>query len=164
MSQATSAALKELQRLDREIKEAEKRSAAFGPQLDDVDGPALQLEAEAAATKTRLTEMKLDERRHELFKKLVVDRVHEWCMHAEQKLKGRDVPLITATGNDVEWMMYGWSILHCLPVGMTDENAVGTGTVMRTDTLRQYAKEAGFSKVEVLPIEHFFFRFYRLTP
>jgi 2-polyprenyl-3-methyl-5-hydroxy-6-metoxy-1,4-benzoquinol methylase len=70
----------------------------------------------------------------------------------------------TATGNDVEWMMYGWSILHCLPVGMTDENAAGTGTVMRTDTLRQYAQEAGFSKVEVLPIEHFFFRFYRLTP
>ena len=70
----------------------------------------------------------------------------------------------TATGNDVEWLMYGWSILHCLPVGMTDENAAGTGTVMRTDTLRQYANEAGFRNVEVLPIENFFFRFYRLTP
>jgi SAM-dependent methyltransferase len=70
----------------------------------------------------------------------------------------------TAAGNDVEWMMYGWSILHCLPVGMTDENAAGTGTVMRTDTLRKYAKEAGFRDLEVLPIEHFFFRFYRLTP
>lgn len=70
----------------------------------------------------------------------------------------------TAKGNDVEWMMYGWSILHCLPVGMTDEGAAGTGTVMRTDTLKQYAQEAGFSKVDVLPIEHFFFRFYRLTP
>jgi SAM-dependent methyltransferase len=70
----------------------------------------------------------------------------------------------TATGNDVEWMMYGWSILHCLPVGMVDPPAAGTGTVMRTDTLRKYAMEAGFSKVEVLPIENFFFRFYRLTP
>ena len=70
----------------------------------------------------------------------------------------------TAKGNDVEWMMYGWSILHCLPVGMTDQNAAGTGTVMRTDTLKQYAREAGFSNVDVLPIEHFFFRFYRLTP
>ena len=70
----------------------------------------------------------------------------------------------TATGNDVEWMMYGWSILHCLPVGMVDSPAVGTGTVMRTDTLRKYATEAGFSNVEVLPIENFFFRFYRLTP
>ena len=70
----------------------------------------------------------------------------------------------TSKGNDVEWMMYGWSILHCLPVGMTDEGAAGTGTVMRTDTLKKYAAEAGFSNVEVLPIEHFFFRFYRLTP
>ncbi len=70
----------------------------------------------------------------------------------------------TATGNDVEWMMYGWSILHCLPVGMTDENAAGTGTVMRSDILRKYASEAGFQDVEILPIEHFFFRFYRLRP
>jgi SAM-dependent methyltransferase len=70
----------------------------------------------------------------------------------------------TSKGNDVEWMMYGWSILHCLPVGMTDQGAAGTGTVMRTDTLKKYAAEAGFSNVEVLPIEHFFFRFYRLTP
>jgi hypothetical protein len=61
-------------------------------------------------------------------------------------------------------MMYGWSILHCLPVGMTDQGAAGTGTVMRTDTLRNYALEAGFHSVEVLPIEHFFFRFYRLAP
>jgi len=68
----------------------------------------------------------------------------------------------TPTGNDVEWMMYGWSVLHCLPVGMADHPSVGTGTVMRTDTLRQYAREAGFREVEVLPIENFFFRIYRL--
>ena len=66
--------------------------------------------------------------------------------------------------DDVEKMMYGWSILHCLPVGMTDENSAGTGTVMRADTLKKYAAEAGFSSVEILPIEHFFFRFYRLNP
>lgn len=69
----------------------------------------------------------------------------------------------TAKGNDVEWMMYGWSILHCLPVGMADPPAVGTGTVMRTDTLRRYAIEAGFRGIEVLPIDNFFFRFYRLN-
>jgi 2-polyprenyl-3-methyl-5-hydroxy-6-metoxy-1,4-benzoquinol methylase len=68
----------------------------------------------------------------------------------------------TATGNDVEWMMYGWSVLHCLPVGMADQPSAGTGTVMRTDTLRHYAREAGFRDVEVLPIDNFFFRFYRL--
>ena len=69
----------------------------------------------------------------------------------------------TPTGNDVEWMMYGWSVLHCLPVGMADDPSAGTGTVMRTNTLRQYAREAGFSDVEVLPIDNFFFRVYRLV-
>lgn len=68
----------------------------------------------------------------------------------------------TPTGNDVEWMMYGWSVLHCLPVGMADHPSVGTGTVMRTSTLRQYARQAGFRDVEILPIENFFFRIYRL--
>lgn len=68
----------------------------------------------------------------------------------------------TSSGNEVEWMMYGWSVLHCLPVGMADHPAAGTGTVMRTDTLRQYARQAGFREVKVLPIDNFFFRFYRL--
>jgi hypothetical protein len=35
---------------------------------------------------------------------------------------------------------------------------------MRADTLRGYAREAGFNKLEILPIENFFFQFYRLTP
>jgi ubiquinone/menaquinone biosynthesis C-methylase UbiE len=70
--------------------------------------------------------------------------------------------VFTPNGNEVEWMMYGWSVLHCLPVGMAEEPSAATGTVMRTDTLRQYAREAGFREVEVLPIENFFFRFYRL--
>jgi len=68
----------------------------------------------------------------------------------------------TATGNDVEWMMYGWSVLHCLPAGMAEQPSVGTGTVMRTSTLELYAQEAGFSEVEVLPIDNFFFRVYQL--
>lgn len=68
----------------------------------------------------------------------------------------------TPTGNDVEWMMYGWSVLHCLPVGMADQPSAETGTVMRRDTLTCYANEAGFGAVEVLPIDNFFFQFYRL--
>lgn len=63
---------------------------------------------------------------------------------------------------EVEWMMCGGSVLHCLPVGMAEQLSAATGTVMRLGTLRQYAREAGFSDVEVLPIDHFFFRFYRL--
>jgi SAM-dependent methyltransferase len=64
---------------------------------------------------------------------------------------------------EVDWMMYGWSVLHCLPVGMADHHSAGTGTVMRPDTLRRYAIDAGFSDLEVLPIDTFFFRFYRLS-
>jgi hypothetical protein len=69
-----------------------------------------------------------------------------------------------ALGDDVERMYYGFSILHCLPVGMVGEGAAGTGTVMRSDTVRRYAEEAGFGGFEVLPIENDFYRFYRLTP
>jgi 2-polyprenyl-3-methyl-5-hydroxy-6-metoxy-1,4-benzoquinol methylase len=68
----------------------------------------------------------------------------------------------STTKNDVDWMMYGWSILHCLPVGMADKPSAETGTVMRPDTLRVYAREAGFHDVEVLPVENYFFRFCRL--
>jgi 2-polyprenyl-3-methyl-5-hydroxy-6-metoxy-1,4-benzoquinol methylase len=67
-----------------------------------------------------------------------------------------------ALGDPVERFMYGASVLHCLPVGMAEEPSVGTGTVMRPSTLRQYATEAGFARFEILPIEHDFFRFYRL--
>jgi hypothetical protein len=33
---------------------------------------------------------------------------------------------------------------------------------MRFQTMQRYAKEAGFERVDILPIDHFFFRFYRL--
>jgi SAM-dependent methyltransferase len=68
----------------------------------------------------------------------------------------------TAPGDDLERFMYGWSAVHCLPVGMGPQSA-GTGTVMRPSRLREYAREAGFSDVEILPIENDFWRFYRLV-
>ena len=70
----------------------------------------------------------------------------------------------TAPGDDVERLMFGYSVLHCLPVGMADAPSVGTGTAMRPDTLTSYALDAGFTDVEVLPIENDFWRFYRLNP
>jgi 2-polyprenyl-3-methyl-5-hydroxy-6-metoxy-1,4-benzoquinol methylase len=69
----------------------------------------------------------------------------------------------TAPAGDVERLMYGFSILHCLPVGMADQPSAGTGTVMRPETLDRYARDAGFTDVRVLPIEHDFWRFYRLS-
>ena len=89
-----------------------------------------------------------------------------------RRLAGRDGAVLvvdervgdrfTPSGNDVEWMMYGWSIPHCLPVGMTDRPSAATGTVMRPPTLERYARDAGFSAVEVLPVDDAFFRLYRL--
>jgi 2-polyprenyl-3-methyl-5-hydroxy-6-metoxy-1,4-benzoquinol methylase len=69
----------------------------------------------------------------------------------------------TAPAGDVERLMYGFSVLHCLPVGMADPPSAATGTVMRPDTLRRYAQDAGFTDVRILPIEHDFWRFYQLS-
>jgi SAM-dependent methyltransferase len=67
-------------------------------------------------------------------------------------------------GDDLERLMYGFSLLVCLPDGLSSTPSVGTGTVMRPDTLRGYAQAAGFSDVEVLPTGEFgFWRFYRLV-
>jgi 2-polyprenyl-3-methyl-5-hydroxy-6-metoxy-1,4-benzoquinol methylase len=65
---------------------------------------------------------------------------------------------------EIERLYYGFSVLHCLPVGMIGDNAAGTGTVMRADTVRRYTTEAGFSSFEVLPIDNDFWRFYLLRP
>ena len=73
-------------------------------------------------------------------------------------------PEFTAPGDELERMMYGFSLLVCLPDGMSQQPSAATGTVMRESTLRGYAQAAGFADVEVLPIDGFaFFRFYRLV-
>jgi hypothetical protein len=65
---------------------------------------------------------------------------------------------------DTDRLMYGFSLFVCLPDGMSTQPSAGTGTVMRAETLRRYAKEAGFSDIEVLPTGEFgFWRFYRLV-
>ncbi len=68
-----------------------------------------------------------------------------------------------ANGDEIERMMYGFSVLHCLPVGMADTPSAETGAVMRRATFRRYAEAAGYSGVDELPVQHDTFRFYRLT-
>jgi 2-polyprenyl-3-methyl-5-hydroxy-6-metoxy-1,4-benzoquinol methylase len=71
----------------------------------------------------------------------------------------------TVPGNEVERLMYGFSFLVCLPAGLSERPSAATGTVMRPDTLRRYATDAGFGQVEILDqIHHDFLRFYRLSP
>ena len=67
-------------------------------------------------------------------------------------------------GDELEQMMYGFSLFVCLPDGLSSTPSVGTGTVMRPSTLRGYGEAAGFTDFEVLPIEDFgFWRFYQLS-
>lgn len=79
---------------------------------------------------------------------------------ADERVAERFAP----PGDEIERLNYGFSILHCLAVGLLDADSAGTGTVIRPDTVRRYATEAGFTRVDVLPIEHDFWRFYRLVP
>jgi 2-polyprenyl-3-methyl-5-hydroxy-6-metoxy-1,4-benzoquinol methylase len=65
--------------------------------------------------------------------------------------------------NPIERFLYAASVLHCLPVGMAESPSAATGTIMRPATLRQYAADAGFAGVKILPIENDFFRFYQLV-
>ncbi|WP_425862262.1 class I SAM-dependent methyltransferase [Arthrobacter sp. TWP1-1] len=66
-------------------------------------------------------------------------------------------------GDELERLMYAYSLLICLPDSLSTPGSVGTGTVMRQSTLERYALDAGFSRVAKLPIEDFsVFRFYRL--
>ena len=68
------------------------------------------------------------------------------------------------TPHELESYFYGWSIFDCLPAGRAASPSAATGTVMRPDTLRRYAEEAGFTRFEILPIEHDAFRLYLLRP
>ncbi|MGB8961022.1 MAG: methyltransferase domain-containing protein [Pseudonocardiaceae bacterium] len=70
----------------------------------------------------------------------------------------------TAPGDEVERLMYGYSVLACLPMGRAEEPSAATGTAMRPDLLRGYALAAGYREMEILPIENDFWRFYRLNP
>jgi 2-polyprenyl-3-methyl-5-hydroxy-6-metoxy-1,4-benzoquinol methylase len=60
-------------------------------------------------------------------------------------------------------LYYNFSVLMCLPQSMEYPNSQATGAAMTPSTFRNYAKEAGFSKIDTLPIEHFMWLFYRLT-
>jgi 2-polyprenyl-3-methyl-5-hydroxy-6-metoxy-1,4-benzoquinol methylase len=66
--------------------------------------------------------------------------------------------------DEEERRYHGWSLLHCLPASMTEPGSAATGTVMRPDALRRYAREAGFAEVDVLPVDSAAFRLYLLRP
>jgi ubiquinone/menaquinone biosynthesis C-methylase UbiE len=71
---------------------------------------------------------------------------------------------LTPQGSEVERLLYGFSLTCCLADGRSRQPSEATGTVMRASTFAEYAERAGFARVEILPIDHEMFRFYRLYP
>lgn len=73
-------------------------------------------------------------------------------------------PQFTAPGDQLERMMYGWSITHCLPASLVEQPSAAIGTVIREGTVRDLATAAGFRQVDVLDVDGGFFRLYALRP
>jgi hypothetical protein len=67
-------------------------------------------------------------------------------------------------GDPTEQFFGCCSVLWCLPQSRVVPDCEAPGTVMRQSTFEGIAKRAGWSGVEVLDIEHDFFRFYCLQP
>ncbi len=71
----------------------------------------------------------------------------------------------TAPAGDVERLYYGFSLFTCLPAAMTERPTAATGTVIREETMRRYATEAGFTSTDRLDQPELdMLRFYQLTP
>jgi len=77
---------------------------------------------------------------------------------------GKVADEFVAPGDDVERLMYGYSVLFCLPTSREQEPSAATGTAIRAATMEEYARDAGFAQLERLDVANDVWRFYRLTP
>lgn len=68
----------------------------------------------------------------------------------------------TAPGDLLERFQFGWSVLHCLPATMAENPVEANGTMLRPSTVARWAREAGFTRFELPPIDSDFWRFYVL--
>jgi predicted O-methyltransferase YrrM len=66
-------------------------------------------------------------------------------------------------GDPTETFFATASVLWCLPQGRVEPDSEAVGTVMRPSRFRGIARKAGWSDIEILPIDHPFWRFYRLV-
>ncbi|WP_187271890.1 class I SAM-dependent methyltransferase [Aeromicrobium terrae] len=104
---------------------------------------------------------------HDLARPVEVLRVAREAVEPSGVVLVADEPTNDAyvgAADEEERRHYGWSLLHCLPATMSEPDSAATGTVIRPDTVRRYAEEAGFSEVEVLPVDETSFRLYLLRP
>ena len=71
---------------------------------------------------------------------------------------------VTAPGDEVERLNFGFSWWHCLPASRVETPSAAAGTALRSATVRgEWSDQAGFASLRVLPVDHVFWRFYQLA-
>ncbi len=73
--------------------------------------------------------------------------------------RAEEAPIV---GDPVQTFFATASVLWCLPQGRVEPDSEAVGTVMTPSRFRRIAQDAGWSDIEILPIDHPFWRFYRL--
>ncbi len=150
----------------------------------DIDEPSIAMarqNAEAAGVADRVSFHTVDVATTELVGydlALALECIHDMpdpvtVLHAMNKMVAPEGHVVvmdervgerfTGEPDPIEQLMYGFSLICCLPDGRNAAESVATGTVMRAATLDGYARAAGFAAAEILPLEHDSFRFYRLA-
>lgn len=72
-------------------------------------------------------------------------------------------PVLTAPGDEVQRLLYGFSLLICLPDSLSHTPSAAVGAVIRPDTLAGFATAAGFAGAEQLDVTGTgFWNVYRL--
>ena len=61
--------------------------------------------------------------------------------HGHRRWTRRSRSAFTRPGDDIERLMYGYSVFVCLPNGLAEQPSAGTGTVMRPATLRAVRRD-----------------------
>lgn len=77
-------------------------------------------------------------------------------------LEAQVPPAFTAPGGQTERFQYATSVLHCLPAALAGDDAIGTGTIVREQAMRDFADAAGFDDVRAFDLGDRLHRFYLL--
>jgi len=84
----------------------------------------------------------------------------------EMTPKSKDLSVPSLSKNPTNWLgrlNYSFSWSHCLPQSMVFENSKGIGTCITAKMVKEIAKEAGYSQVDIIH-ENDFWRFYQVKP
>jgi hypothetical protein len=71
---------------------------------------------------------------------------------------------LAAPGDEVQRFFAAANAVWCLPQGRVGPDPEPVGAVIRPADMRDLARRGGYAEVHILPIEHPFWRFYRLDP